>query len=334
MKIIHIGDAHIRAQTWANIPRVSGDAYQACTLVKKHAADHSVDTLLLSGDVFHSTKPSSEDIRVFNYLISDFKQVLYIEGNHEKCDPPWLESFADKRIRQLSVVPDTSCGIKIFGIPYSRSSDELKVALNEVSTHEPGPLDILVLHCGFKHMLNFEGASQLDATDVEFFPGKVLVSHVHKRRTYKNIHSPGPLFPQNWEEVGKCYVDLIDTATGSIEALDVTVRDYHTVNADYAGKISAESSILPPVVRVLTSDPKQTVPDFDGCIVVPVVSGAGNTKEGTQMKVTGKSIEEAIMDEYSDQEDGLLMIDLYNSDSPKDIIDKLLNDNNIERRKL
>ena len=91
MRFIHIGDAHIREQTWANIPEVRGDAFKACSRVVEFATRENIDVLILSGDVFHSSKPTSRDLEIFNYLIEPFNYVLYVEGNHETAKPMWLE---------------------------------------------------------------------------------------------------------------------------------------------------------------------------------------------------------------------------------------------------
>jgi hypothetical protein len=46
------------------------------------------------------------------------------------------------------------------------------------------------------------------------------------------------------------------------------------------------------------------------------------------------SIDDAIMAEYEDPEDGRLMIDLFHSESPDKHIEDFLKSNNIDRRSL
>lgn len=334
MKFIHIGDAHIRAQTWANVPMVTGDVSHAINIITTHAKHNGIKTLVLSGDVFHSSKPTSVDVQMFNKLIQGFKHVLYIEGNHEKADPPWLESLGDtsQLVHLQSAVPTRIEDTHFCGIDYTRSRDELMSRLDDVRRVRL-PV-VLVMHAGFKHMINFEGASNISATDLDGIDCNVLVSHVHKRVTYKNIHSPGPLFPQSWEEVGPCYVDVITTDPWTIDKLDVTVRNYYTVNLKDLNGFSPDHSVLPSVVRVLTDSPKDIVPDISGCITVPVVTRVTEACDKCEIAISSKTIEQAIMEEFDDPEDGALMLELYKAESPKEFIDKFLTDNNIARRTL
>lgn len=337
MKFIHIGDAHIREQTWANIPEVRGDALSSCSKVAEYAENNGISTLVLSGDVFHSSKPTSKDIDILSVLLSAFDEVLYIEGNHEKSSPPWLSVLTNSRctLTQLSTEPAVRQGVQFFGIDYTRSSDDTIEQVNKVVDSYDTENSVLVMHCGFRHMINFEGASQIDVTKTAGFKGTILVSHVHKRKTYKNVHSPGPLFPQSWEEVGPCFVDVIDTDKWSIEALDITVRSYRTIDISEVPEFKDTPMELPTLVRVRTSDPKDVIPTIEGCIVVPVITGKASASTGTQdIQLDGMTIDDAIRAEYEDPEDGNIMVDLFHAASPEKYMEKLLNDNNIDRRSL
>lgn len=339
-KFIHIGDAHLRSHIWSNIPSICGDASTAISKVKTHAVTNGVDTLILSGDVFHSAKPTSSDVSMLMDLASVFETVLYVEGNHEKTDPPWLASLNDDKFVHLSSKGYYKHGCSFYGIDYVRSRDEMLSKLSEVSSslldeYNQTTAHVLVMHAGFQHMINFEGASVVSASDIPDHIDQVLVGHIHKRKTHGKIHSPGPLFPQNWEEVGPCYVDLIESSDGvvSITPIDVTVREYYTFDIADIPEHIPDKSELPAVVRVMTSNPRDVIPSIEGCIVIPKVVGI--VKEaGTDIAVSSKTIEEAIMEEYTDPENGALMYELYKSDDPREVINRLFNTHNIERRKL
>lgn len=339
-KFIHIGDAHLRSHIWSNIPSINGDASMAISKVKAHAVDNGVDTLILSGDVFHSAKPTSSDVSMLMNLASVFDTVLYVEGNHEKSDPPWLASLDDSKFIHLDSKGYYKHGCSFYGIDYVRSRDEMLSRLSEISStsseeREPSTVNILVMHAGFQHMINFEGASVVSASDIPGSIDQVLVGHIHKRKTHGKIHSPGPLFPQNWEEVVPCYVDLIEPSDGvvNITPLDVTVREYHTFDISDIPEYIPNKSELPAVVRVTTSNPRDVIPSIEGCIVLPKV--VSMVKESsTEIAVSSKTIEEAIMEEYEDPENGSLMYELYKSEDPKEVLNRLLNSHNIERRKL
>ena len=138
MRFIHIGDAHIREQTWANIPEVRGDAFAACTKVRDFAISEKIDVLVLSGDVFHSSKPTSRDIEIFNHLIEPFSYVLFIEGNHETAKPMWLESLNNDKLHHM--IPDYPKFVSdtcFYGIDYARSRNDLLSALDKISVLDP-----------------------------------------------------------------------------------------------------------------------------------------------------------------------------------------------------
>ena len=88
--MLHIADAHVKQHIWTSCREVVGDAQLALKKAAEAAKEHSCSTLLLSGDVFDSTRPTAKDVDAVVNLCKKFSRVLYITGTHDNTDPPWV----------------------------------------------------------------------------------------------------------------------------------------------------------------------------------------------------------------------------------------------------
>ena len=87
--MLHIADAHVKQHIWTACREVVGDAQLALEKVSEKAAAAGARVLLLSGDVFDSTRPTAKDVDAVVNLCKKFSRVLYITGTHDNTDPPW-----------------------------------------------------------------------------------------------------------------------------------------------------------------------------------------------------------------------------------------------------
>ena len=88
MKIMHIGDIHLGC-TLENLRRnkeISRVLDAVCALVR----EHHVEAVLLAGDIFDSTSPSTDSLEIYyrflgELLLSGCRHVIIIAGNHDSA---------------------------------------------------------------------------------------------------------------------------------------------------------------------------------------------------------------------------------------------------------
>ena len=189
MFLVHLQDAHIKPQTWASIPAVKDDAYHALDEMLLALAGMGHDTrdayLIISGDLFDSTRIHASDLEAVTRLCQNFKRTYYIIGTHDYTEPPFLSSMENTVWLRDEEITDLGEGVRLAGIQYNRSRPYLLECLKKLRKQGFGATcglrDVLVLHQGFQHLLGFEGAYQLTLADlVEHVPeARVLCGHVH-----------------------------------------------------------------------------------------------------------------------------------------------------------
>lgn len=264
-KFLFLADFHVKARTWTNNTQVRGDAYAAMDVIGAYAEQNELDTLVIGGDFFDSNRPTPEDLVHTVDFLSQFKRVYYIRGNHDSCDPSYLEgvsrilgnkNFVIQLDGELVFVGNNSY---LTGISWMPSKEEYRLAIQELladfKMHHPGETLYLVLHTSFKHLLSFDGAYTFDIDQIEpWCEGmdvNILVGDVHVHNTtddYLNgkgflcVHSPGSVYPLQFNESDtvKCVtvVNVDDDPHGSrINPVPIEVRKYATWHYTEAGSL-------------------------------------------------------------------------------------------------
>ena len=264
-KFLFLADFHVKARTWTNNTQVRGDAYAAMQKIGDLAEEKNLDTLVIGGDFFDSNRPTPDDLVQTVDFLSRFKQVYYIRGNHDSCDPSYLEgvsrilgtrNFVTLLNGQFVQLANKSY---LTGISWMPSKEEYKHAVQSTLEYfrneYPGKTLYLVLHTSFKHLLSFDGAYTFDIDQIEpWCEGmdvNILVGDVHVHNTtddYLNgkgflcVHSPGSVYPLQFNESDtvKCVtvVNVDDDPHGSrINPAPIEVRKYATWHYTEAGSL-------------------------------------------------------------------------------------------------
>ena len=322
MRLFHLQDAHLKPQTWASVPAVKGDAYQALDQVLlKISYIHEgpgKPVLIVSGDLFDSTRVYASDLEAVQKMCSRC-HVYYILGTHDYTSPPFLSSMPNTTWLQNGAIEVLEDGTRLSGIQYTRSREQLLQSLELLRKRGFGATcdsrDILVLHQGVQHLLGFEGAFQLTLQDLlEYVPNAlVLCGHVHKQdySPFETLPmgldakgaflSTGPLYPQEMPQTKAfCGFDEIEWNQG--ESLEVThhpikVRNYGTIDSTdpklkglikFAEQMAIKNQLLPPLVNI-TIAPGTTLQslgirdeDYPGAILRPVVVNTQEQVLGTE----------------------------------------------------
>jgi DNA repair exonuclease SbcCD nuclease subunit len=138
-------------------------------------------------------------------------------------------------------------GVAIYGYPGKKSGLEIpdlrKIKLND----SPGMFKILMLHTTIDKA---KGSLPIDAIETESLP-KVdyyALGHLHINFQYKNFIYPGPVFPNNFQELkdikyGSFYI--VDTdSENPLEKVDLNIKDVVSITIEIKNAITATDFII------------------------------------------------------------------------------------------
>jgi DNA repair exonuclease SbcCD nuclease subunit len=261
MMIAATADLHLSVRTWLGKRDLMYDAYTALNLVVDAVLANKADVLLIAGDVFDTINPDPLTELAFQTGVSKLTsagvRVLAVQGNHDRSTLyPRFQLFGAE---PLSNEPTVINGVSFCGLDYQPSSNELLEKLAGIPE-----CDVLVMHAPFKHLLGFEGKSQVCLTDIPAHVGCVVVGDIHTWDISNTpdgvpVFSPGATNPRNTAEISSDHLvsfwDSSEKPNVAMKTVDVTPRLFVPVNItdDYdlqnMNTVLEDSSLpLPPAV--------------------------------------------------------------------------------------
>ena len=360
--ILFTADCHMKRRTWTNSTLLKDDATVAfCKAVVAATRHPNVTDIVIGGDLFDSNRPTAQDLLVVkDALTANFNACYYIRGNHDNCEPSYLEAITgsleddDFHLVHLgSVFTPMDTGVWMTGLDWGPSASEMFEKLRQIvkdwrqmEDHDNMILYV-VMHCSFQHLLGFDGTYDFTVDMIKDLCGEdhinFLVGHIHTRDTlvYNSkgayIHSPGSLYPLSTDKMGEqCYASLINLRTGEINDIAVNVRKYATVNIVNAGddliktldslEYAPDSNHLPTFVRlVIPADWTQPIPQVDDPRYIIKVDRQVAQQQAVTSVRSSYSINQAIRDELADQANRDMVVEmaeeLLASDDPVGTLD-------------
>lgn len=225
----------------------------------KICIENKVEFVLVAGDLFDSAYPP---IEILKETFAEFRKlkeakipVFMIAGSHDYSVSG--KSFLDvlekagfsKNVHNEEIVgteillnPTLHENIAIYGYPGKKSGLEVgdikKIRLNDA----PGMFKILMLHTTLDKV---RGALPIECVESDSLPeaNYYALGHIHVDFVYRNIVYPGPIFPNNFQELetlenGTFYIidtedlqkpfEKIELKIKEIESLDIRVKNAAT----------------------------------------------------------------------------------------------------------
>jgi len=227
MKIAFMADLHLSPFIWVNMKGIKGDAYRALEQATNQLIKAEINVLILGGDIFDNNAPTAESEKVFWTQMNRFKEkgitVMAIQGNHDYTGTiPRFEILGALDVNNKRV----HLGENIYatGIEYTNDNDKL---LERILALKDTEYDYVVMHTAFKHLLGFEGAYAVEASNFsEAKIKKVLVGDIHvKDKTTKHgitFYSPGATHVRSISEINKDHgIWIFDTKNGKEEYMKI-----------------------------------------------------------------------------------------------------------------
>jgi len=152
VRLLHIADTHLR-DTQFQLKLRGEDFAAALEDAARLAEESRADAVLLPGDMLDSTRPSSAVIarmrRLSDQLVFKGLPMLVTSGNHDQCDPHWVEAICPGELRggmlcldnkEFRISRPGQPDFVIRGLPFCRRDEFL------ASTKDMPRGDVLLWH--------------------------------------------------------------------------------------------------------------------------------------------------------------------------------------------
>lgn len=265
-KFAHIADVHLGGWRQGPMQDLNFKSFQKAIQL---SIENKVDFVLIAGDLFDSAYPP---IEILKETFSEFRKlkeakipVFIIAGSHDysasgKSFLDVLEKAgfcknvhdSEHKENEILLSPTIHEGFAIYGYPGKKSGLEIndlrKIKLNEA----PGMFKILMLHTTLDKV---RGVLPIDCLESDNLPeaNYYAFGHIHVDFVYKNMVYPGPIFPNNFQELetlenGTFYIvdtedlgkpfEKIDLKLKEIESLDIVVKNTRTATEEIIQELS------------------------------------------------------------------------------------------------
>ncbi len=252
VKFAHIADVHLGGWKQQPLQELNMHSFKKAMEI---CIKEKVEFVLIAGDLFDSAFPP---IDILKEAFAEFKKLkdakipcFIIAGSHDYSvsgktfldvleKAGFCKNVADFEEKDGKIIlnPTVYKGVAIYGYPGKTSNMEIgdlrRVKLNE----SPGMFKIFMLHTTIDKA---KGDLPIDALETSRVPfaDYYAMGHLHIDFQYENFVYPGPIFPNNFQELeylehGRfCIVDTdneislkkIDLKIKQVVSLDIEVRN-------------------------------------------------------------------------------------------------------------
>jgi len=261
VRFAHIADVHLGGWRYEPIQKLNFQSFQ---LTIQKIIESKLDFVLIAGDLFDSAYPP---IEILKETFAEFKKLkeakipcFIVAGSHDysisgKTFLDVLEKAGfcknvcnlEETESHIILNPTIHEGIAIYGYPGKKSGLEIpelrKIKLNEA----PGMFKIFMLHTTLDKA---KGTLPIDAIESDLLAEAdyYAMGHLHIDFQYKNFVYPGPVFPNNFQELedlkfGRFYI--VDTSSGNpLTRIDLKIKQTLPIKIEITDAINATEKII------------------------------------------------------------------------------------------
>ncbi len=264
VKFAHISDAHLGG--WKQQP-LQDLNFQSFRKAVDICLTKRLDFVLIAGDLFDSAYPPIEILKETFAEFKRFKEAeipcFIIAGSHdysvsgktfldvlEKAgfckNVVDIEEGSPESSEKIILNPVLYGGVAIYGYPGKKSGLEIpelrKIKLND----SPGMFKIFMLHTTIDKA---KGTLPIDAIETDLLPEAdyYALGHLHIDFQYKNFVYPGPIFPNNFQELESLKsgsFHIIDTEGVSSEKINLKIKDVVCLDIEITDALTATELIM------------------------------------------------------------------------------------------
>lgn len=261
MKFAHISDVHLGGWKQQPLQNLNFQSFRKAIDV---CIEKKLDFVLIAGDLFDSAYPP---IEILKDAFGEFKRLkeakipcFIIAGSHDysvsgKTFLDVLEKAGfcknvtnvEENNGKIILSPVIHNGIAIYGYPGKKSGLEIEDLRKIIFNDAPGLFKIFMLHTTIDKA---KGSLPIDALETELLPPAdyYALGHLHIDFQYQNFVYPGPIFPNNFQELedlqnGSFYI--VDTANkNSLQKVELKIKDVVLVEVEIKSAINATDLII------------------------------------------------------------------------------------------
>ncbi|MAH03251.1 hypothetical protein CMI39_00495 [Candidatus Pacearchaeota archaeon] len=261
VRFAHIADIHLGG--WKQQP-LQDLNFQSFKKAVDVCINEKLDFVIIAGDLFDSAYP---DIEILKKTFAEFKRFkdarlpcFIIAGSHDYsvsgktfldvlekagfCKN--IENFEETE-NSIVINPTIHEGVALYGYPGKKSSLEIndlrKIKLND----SPGMFKILMLHTTIDKA---KGTLPIDSIEVDMLPKAdyYALGHLHIDFQYDNLVYPGPIFPNNFQELedlkyGSFYI--VDTSlNNSLRKVELKIKEVVPISIEITNATFATEKII------------------------------------------------------------------------------------------
>lgn len=260
-RFAHISDVHLGGWKQEPMQELNFQSFQKAIAI---CIEKKVNFVLIVGDLFDSAYPP---IEILKQTFAEFRKLhdakipcFLIAGSHDysvsgKTFLDVLEkagfcinvsNFTEDE-EFITLQPTIHQGVAIYGYPGKKSGLEIndlrKIKIND----SPGMFKIFMLHTTIDKA---KGTLPIEAIETELLPKAdyYALGHLHIDFQYQNFVYPGPIFPNNFQELedlqkGSFYI--VDTdSPNSLQKIDLHLKHVVSLNFEFNNALLATEQII------------------------------------------------------------------------------------------
>ena len=260
-KFAHISDVHLGGWKQQPMQDLNFQSFQKAISV---CIENKLNFVLIAGDLFDSAYPP---IEVLKETFAEFRKLkearipcFIVAGSHDysvsgKTFLDVLEKAGfcknitnfEETEEKIILNPTVHEGIAIYGYPGKKSGLEIpdlrKIKLNDA----PGMFKIFMFHTTIDKA---KGTLPIDAIETDLLPKAdyYALGHLHIDFQYQNFVYPGPIFPNNFQELedlecGSFYI--VDTSSlNSLKKISLKLKEIVSLNIQVKNALTATEHII------------------------------------------------------------------------------------------
>ncbi len=263
VKFIHTADVHLGG--WKQQPLQDLNLLSFKKVIEA-GIEEKIDFLLIAGDLFDSAFPP---IDVLKETFAEFKKLkdakipcFLIAGSHDSSvsgktfldvleKAGFCKNVADYEEKQGKIIlnPTIYKGVAIYGYPGKTSSLEINDLRKAEFNEAPGMFKILMLHTTIDKA---KGSLPIESLEISKLPSAdyYALGHLHIDFQYENFIYPGPVFPNNFQELedlkyGRfCIVDTEADQKNQLRKIEVKIKEVVSFDVEINNALLATEKII------------------------------------------------------------------------------------------
>ncbi len=261
-RFAHISDVHLGG--WKQQP-LQDLNFQSFKKAIDICIKEKLDFIIIAGDLFDSAYPSieilKETFKEFRKLKESKIPCFIIAGSHDYsvsgktfldvlenagfCTGVTnFEEIGDKIILN----PTVHRGIAIYGYPGKKSGLEIQDLKRVKLNDSPGMFKIFMLHTTIDKA---KGELPIEAIEIDALPrvDYYALGHLHIDFQYQNFIYPGPIFPNNFQELedlqhGCFYIVDTNDSKNFLKKVELKIKDVISLDFEIKNSLTATEKII------------------------------------------------------------------------------------------